>query len=51
MRRRFADGLGENYPSYAELDLFLENSLGRSLATITAPDALPLVVHLSLIHI
>jgi Effector-associated domain 1 len=45
MRRRLADGLGEHYPSYDLLELFLIDHVGRELARITAPDALPLVVH------
>ena len=45
MRRRFAGELVERYPGYDELAIFLEGNVDRVLATISAPDALPLVVH------
>ena len=38
---RLLDGLVARYPGYDELALFLERQLGRALAVISAPDALP----------
>jgi hypothetical protein len=45
IRRRLADGLAEHYPSYVALEMFLIDHVGRELAMITPPEALPLVVH------
>lgn len=42
---RLIDGLVARYPSYAELALFLQVAVGRSLPLISAPDALRLVAH------
>ncbi len=43
-RERLVDELCELYPSYVEFDMFLDRRLGRRLADLAAPDALPRVV-------